>query len=102
LLIKDSLASLGPDVVMVTLDGDPNEDAALLKKYAEQHGFTWRLAVAPRELMSSLSQTFGNEYLNPTSDPMLVVSAKGNAYKLPLGHKTAADLRSFVDRYRDQ
>jgi cytochrome oxidase Cu insertion factor (SCO1/SenC/PrrC family) len=103
LLIKDALPSLGSDVVMVSLDGDPNEDAALLKRYAEQNGFTWRFAIAPRELMSSLAATFGNEYLSPPSDPMFIVSAKtGNAHRFPAGHKDAALLKQFVERYRAQ
>lgn len=103
MLIKDALPSLGGDVVMVSIDGDPNEDAALLKRYAEQNGFTWRFTVASRELMSSLAQTFGNEYLNPPSDPMFVVSAKaGNAYRLPFGHKDADDLKAAVGRYRNE
>lgn len=100
MLIKDTLASLGSDVVMVSIDGDPNEDAALLKRYTDQHGFTWRFAVASRELMSSLAQTFGNEYLNPPSDPMFVVAPSGAAFRLPSGHKSAADLKAFVEQYR--
>lgn len=102
MLIKDTLPSLGSDVVMVSIDGDPNEDAALLKRYAEQHGFTWRFAVASRELMSSLAQTFGNEYLSPPSDPMFVVSAKGIAHRLPSGYKDAAALKAAVERYRNE
>jgi hypothetical protein len=102
LLVKETLPSLGPDVVMVSLDGDPNEDAALLKRYTEQHGFTWRFAVAPRELMSSLASAFGNEYLNPPSDPMFVVAPSGAAFRLPSGHKSAADLRAFVEQYRSR
>ncbi len=100
MLIKDALASVGPDVVMVSIDGDPNEDAALLKRYAAQLGFTWRFAVASRELMISLAQTFGNEYLDPPSDPMFVVTPRGAVHRLPSGHKSTADLRAAVERYR--
>lgn len=87
---------------MVSIDGDPNEDAALLKRYADQLGFTWRFAVASRELMIRLAQTLGNEYLDPPSDPMFVVSAKGVVHRLRSGQKSAADLRAAVERFRNE
>lgn len=102
MLIKDALPSLGPDVVMVSIDGDVNEDAALLRRYAAQLGFNWRFAVASRELMSSLAQTLGNEYLNPPSDPMFVVSARGVAHRVPSGRRAAADLRALAERFRNE
>ncbi len=84
MLIKDTLSSMGADVVMVSVDGDSNEDAALLKRYAERNGFSWRFAVAPRDFMGSLAAEFGNSYLNPPSDPLFVISAKaGQAHRLP-------------------
>jgi cytochrome oxidase Cu insertion factor (SCO1/SenC/PrrC family) len=103
LLIKDLLPKLGDDVVMVSIDSDPNEDAQLLRRYADQLGFPWRFAIAPRELMTSLSRTFGNEFLDPTSEPMFAVSAKtGVAHRLPFGHKDEDDLREAVQRYRSE
>lgn len=103
LLIKDLLPSLGADVVMVSIDGDPNEDTALLKRYAERNGFTWRFAVAPRDFMGSLAGEFGNSYLNPPSDPLFVISAKdGLAHRLPSGSKSADELRAIVARYRNE
>ena len=44
LLVKDALPALGNDVVMVSIDGDPNENAELLRRYADDLGFTWRFA----------------------------------------------------------
>lgn len=103
MLIKDLLPELGDDVVMVSIDSDPNEDAQLLRRYADQLGFTWRFAIAPRELIASLSQAHGVEFLDPTSEPMLAVSAKtGVAHRLPFGHKSESDLRAAVQRYRSE
>lgn len=102
LLIKDALPSLGDDVVMVSIDGDPNEDADLLRQYADALGLQWRFAVAPRELMSELAASFGNGVLYPPSDPMFVVSADGNLYRLPTGIKDGEFLREVVDRHRGE
>lgn len=103
MLIKDLLPQLGDGVVMVSIDGDPNEDAQLLRRYADQLGFQWRFAVAPRDLMASLSQALGVEFLDPTSEPMFAVSAKtGLVHRLPFGQKSEADLRAFVQRSRSE
>lgn len=102
MLISDALPRLGDDVVMVSIDGDPNEDAELLRRYADELGFTWRFAIAPRELMGALSRSYGSGVLYPPSDPMFVVSAKGVPYRLPSGIKDEDLLREAVGRYRDR
>lgn len=100
MLIKDLLPGLGNDVLMVSLDGDPNENADLLKRYAESLGFTWRFAVATREVMASLSQAQGIEFLDPTTEPMFAVTTKGEVHRLKFGHKSETDLRDAVQRAR--
>lgn len=85
---------------MVSIDGDPNENAQQLRRYADDLGFGWRFAVAPRELMASLAQTFGNDVLYPPSDPMFVVTPKGVVHRLPGGSKDEQLLRDAVQRYR--
>lgn len=100
LLIKDTLPKLGSDVVMISIDGDPNENAQLLRRYADELGFTWRFAVAPRELMAALARDFGNDVLYPPSDPMFVVSSDGVMRRLPPGSKDEDVLRDAVQRYR--
>jgi hypothetical protein len=102
LLIKDALPGIGDDVVMVSIDGDPNEDADLLRRYADDLGLGWRFAVAPRELMAALAASFGNDVLYPPSDPMFVVSAKGVLHRLPRGVKDEELLREAALRYRNE
>lgn len=102
MLISDALPRLGADVLMISIDGDPNEDAQMLRRYADDLGFTWRFAVAPRELMSALSRSYGDVVLYPPSDPMFVVSAKGVPHRLPSGTKDEDVLRQAVERYRDE
>ncbi len=100
MLVKDALPKLGEDVVMVSLDGDPNESAQQLRRYADDLGFRWRFAIASREVMASLAQSFGNGVLYPPSDPMFVVTPKGAVHQLPGGHKDEQTLREAVQRYR--
>ena len=46
----------GADLVTISLDVDPNEDGALLKKYAAKNGFDWIIAVAPTAVGAFLSK----------------------------------------------
>lgn len=98
--IRAALPSLGPDVVVVSLDTDPNEDEQTLKRYVERTGFDWRFAIAPRSLQSALGAAFGTHFLNPPSTPLVVISPKGEAHVTAPGIKSANDIRKLVDRYR--
>lgn len=102
MLIKDELAGLGDDVVMVSIDGDPNEDADRLRRYADELGFDWHFAVAPREVMSSLAGEYGSQFLYPPSEPMFVVTPKGEPIQLDFGSKDEADLREAVQLARSR
>ena len=99
--MQQVLPKLGDDVQMISIDSDPSEDAALLKRYADQYGFSWRFAVASREVMASISDTLGAGFLVQPNEPMFVVSPNsGTAHALPFGHKSEDDLRAAVQRYR--
>lgn len=98
--MRDTLPSLGTDVVMVSLDTDPNENAELLRRYVEQTGFPWRFALAPRELIRELGDTFGTQFLTQPSEPMFLVDPRGVPHLLPFGRKSADALRSAVQQYR--
>jgi cytochrome oxidase Cu insertion factor (SCO1/SenC/PrrC family) len=87
------------DLVVVSLDIDPNEDGATLKKYADATGFDWTFAVAPQELVRTLGSTYGDQFLNPPSTPILIVDRQGVAHPLPFGLKSTADLAAAVQPY---
>ena len=87
------------DLVVVSLDIDPNEDQATLKKYAEATGFEWTFAVAPPELVRTIGNTYGDQFLNPPSTPVLVVDRAGVAHPLPFGLKSTQDLVKAVEPY---
>ena len=97
--MRDTLPSLGPDVVMVSLDTDANESADLLRRYVDQQGFPWRFALAPREVLRELSDTFGTQFLTQPSEPMFILDRRGEPHLLPFGRKTADALRRAVQQY---
>ncbi len=85
---------------MVSLDTDPNENADLLRRYADQNGFPWRFALAPREILRELGDTFGTQFPTQPSEPMFLVDPRGAPHLLPFGRKSATALRGFVQQYR--
>ena len=91
--------SLPDDLIVVSLDVDPKEDAALLKKYVDHFEFDWRFAVAPLEVARALGNLYSAEYLNPPLEPMLIIDRNGDVYGLPTGFKSAAALRNTLLQY---
>ena len=87
------------DLVIVSLDIDPNEDGATLKKYADATGFQWTFAVAPPELVRTIGNTYGDQFLNPPSTPILIVDGQGVAHPLPFGLKSTQALAADVELY---
>jgi thiol-disulfide isomerase/thioredoxin len=81
---------------IVSLDVDPNEDAASLKAYAAKEGFGWRFAVAPADLLREIDDLYGTQYLNPPSAPMLLVKADGSVLPLSTGIKSAEKLQETI------
>ena len=65
------------------------EDAALLKKYAETLGYDWHIAVAPLLVARALGNLYSAQYLNPPVSPMLVIDRNGQVLGLPFGLKSA-------------
>jgi cytochrome oxidase Cu insertion factor (SCO1/SenC/PrrC family) len=87
------------DLKIVSLDIDPNEDAAILKKYVDNTGFGWHFAIAPAELVRTIGRSYGDQFLNPPSAPVLVLDRHGVAHPLPFGVKSADDLKQAVEPF---
>ncbi len=97
--LRDALPALGDGAVVVSLDVDTNENDAIVKRYVEQQGWSWRFAVAPRELAQSLATAFGTALLSPPSTPLLVIDPKGEGH-FSTGLKGPAEIARLVERYR--
>jgi cytochrome oxidase Cu insertion factor (SCO1/SenC/PrrC family) len=94
--VRDLLPGLGTDVEVVSVGVDPNEDAAVLRRYAERHGFPWRFAVAPPDMLRALERSFGTRFLHPPSEPMFLVDTRGEPFIAPYGSKDANTIRQLV------
>ena len=92
----------GTDLVLVSLDVDPNEDATILKKYAASNKFDWYIAVAPIEVGRFLEMNYDQNYLNPPLQPMLFIDRQGGVYGLPTGAKSAVSLQKTLAQYVGQ
>lgn len=94
-----SLLPAGTEVISVALDVDPNENEAQLASYAMQNGFNWLYAVAPVNVADEISSLYGNQFLNPTATPMLIIDKQGGQHPLPFGKKTAQDLYNALQPF---
>ena len=97
-------AALGgnADLVSVSLDIDPNETPAVLTKYVEANsGFNWDYSISPTALSRELGQTYGDQFLNPPSTPILIIDRHGIAHPLPFGIKSAEALMKAVQPFLD-
>jgi cytochrome oxidase Cu insertion factor (SCO1/SenC/PrrC family) len=97
--VPSLLGASGSDLVLVSLDVDPNEDAAILKKYAATNGFDWHIAVAPIEVGRFLETNYDQQYLNPPLQPMLFIDRTGGVYGLPFGIKSASSIQQTLAKY---
>jgi thiol:disulfide interchange protein len=88
-----------PDLVLVSLDVDTNEDAATLKDFATIGKYGWRFAVAPLEVARALGNLYSADYLNPPLAPMLFIDRQGSVYGLPNGVKSAESLQLTLAPY---
>ena len=64
---------VGDEVVSIALNTDPNEDDDKVAAHIARHGFDWRYAVAPAELILALKDEFGVGILNAPSAPMVLI-----------------------------
>ena len=81
---------------MISLDVDTSENAAQLRAFADRNGFSWKFAVAPREMLAALQQTYGTQFLTPTAEPMFFVSPAQRPSKGSFGRRDAGTMRSLV------
>ncbi len=91
-----TLLSRRDDVTAVSLNTDPNENAAQVAEYADDAGFDWRFAVARSRLTEALVETFGPAVTTPPQAPVIRVCADGSKL-LPDGVKPADRLADAVE-----
>jgi thiol-disulfide isomerase/thioredoxin len=93
------LGASSSELVRISLDVDPNEDATILKKYAATNKFDWYIAVAPESVGQFLAGNYDIQYINPPLQPMLFIDKKGGVYGLPFGIKSAKSIMLTLSPY---
>jgi thiol-disulfide isomerase/thioredoxin len=94
------LQNLGDSVVVVSINTDPNEDAAKVRAHAENKGFDWRFAVAPPEMSRALIDAFGPTVTNAPSTPVIVACQDGSAEFLSGRIHSAATIEDAASKCR--
>lgn len=97
-LLRSKLPEPG-SVVFVGLDVDVNENISDLKAYVERNGFDWYYSVTMPETAREIGNLYGDQFLNPSATPMLIVDRDGTAHPLPFGIKSAEDLLKSLEPY---
>jgi cytochrome oxidase Cu insertion factor (SCO1/SenC/PrrC family) len=97
--VPDLLGASRSDVVLLSLDVDPNEDAAILKKFAANNKFDWYIAIAPTSVGEFLAKNYDVDYLNPPLQPMLIIDKTGGVYGLPTGVKSAVSIQKTLVQF---
>lgn len=100
--LPEIIGAASANLVRVSLDVDPNEDAAILKKYAATNKFDWYIAVAPIEVGRFLEVNYDQNYLNPPLQPMLFIDKSGGVYGLPTGIKSGDSISKTLAPYLSQ
>jgi peroxiredoxin len=102
--VVDLHAKLGQrqDFVSVGLDIDPHENLVTLKDYVKRNGFDWLYAVSPADMSRQLGNLYGDQFLNPTAAPMLIIDKHGQVHPLPFGIKSADNLMKALQPYLNE
>ncbi len=82
-----------PDVILVSLDTDPNEDEARVKDHIEKYSYNWYFAISPAETTKVLIDDFGLEIVSAPATPVILVCEDQAARFLKSGIKDVAELK---------
>jgi thiol-disulfide isomerase/thioredoxin len=97
--VHDEMAASTPDLVFITLNTDPNENADDLKEYTARHQYSWLYAVPSKDVVREIGNLFGAQFLNAPSTPVLIIDRKGEAHPLPFGIKSSTDLMKALEPF---
>ncbi len=84
--------SFDSSTIFLSIDLDPNENAAQLAQYSKDQGYEWRFAIAGGTLADKLINKFGRTITNPPSTPKFTISPSGKISDLGTGIESSDDL----------
>jgi thiol-disulfide isomerase/thioredoxin len=86
-----------PNVVIISLDTDPNEDEARVVEHITRYGYDWQYAVSPAQLTRQLIDEFGLSIVSAPSTPVIVLCADQTAFLTKSGIKSVSELESEIE-----
>ncbi len=96
--IKKVSQSEGDDIIHISLDTDPNEDAAKVREHMERNGLDWYFVVSPVELTQALINEFGLKIVAAPRAPVVLICEDQSTRFLRSGLKSADELVSEVEK----
>lgn len=87
------------EVVSISLDTDPNEDAEKVRSHANSKGFDWIYSISAVEMTELLRAEFGNSIISAPSAPVVLICPDGSFRKLGgTGARSADKLIEEIER----
>jgi len=93
-ITKDLHEEVGDDIISISIDTDPNEDADAVREHTQANGFTWRYAIAPIDMTQQLIDEFGLVFISAPSVPLLIICEDQSATLMKRGIKTIDELKA--------
>ena len=87
---------LGDDVVIISLDVDPNEDELKIIQHTRQNNFDWIYAISPPELTQMLIRKFGTVVVVAPLTPIILINEDQDAKLLGRGVKSSSQLEEVL------
>jgi thiol-disulfide isomerase/thioredoxin len=85
------------EVVIVSLDVDPNESVPILLKHAEDYHIGWRSAMSPQGMTNKLVAEFGPIVTSVSATPLILIGPGGEAELIGRGLKPKKVLLELVE-----
>ena len=86
----------GHDVVVVSLNTDPNENMEKVEEYVREHGYDWRFAVSPSNMTQELVNIYGTQIVSAPSVPVVMVCENQSTRMLKRGLKLESELERAI------
>jgi hypothetical protein len=94
--IQAFLSGTMGEVVAVSLDIAPTENASILQSHAAMNHFSWTFANVPNNLVMQIGQEFGSQYTDPANTPLLVIDSMGEVHALPLHLTSPIEIKNAL------
>jgi thiol-disulfide isomerase/thioredoxin len=88
---------VGDDVVIISLDVDPNESVETVRTHISENGYDWYVAIAPPDFTQLLMQSFGSVVVVAPAVPMILINEDGETRLLRRGVKSVSKLKRELE-----